>query len=246
MKSSLLLLACSLPGLLAAAPFQNFGFDSPEIPGGIGLAIPGPTFEGAPEVWMVPGWDVPNGVGYNHTQPFRNLSSILDSSYVNNAQPANSAKVPVVGTYSLGIWPHAGIAAPSFFLAQTGDIPSDAQSLRFLYHGNDLHVSVAGSPAPVHFLEDRPSGDPDVPLFHYYAVDVSAYAGQTAPLQFEFRSFGNFPGQDEGQVPGWPDAKMHVIDDISFSPLPAVPEPETWALFGVGVVAVFCVGRRKT
>ena len=194
---------------------------------------------------MVPGWSGPFAVGYNYTEPFEGRNSLLDVSYVNTWQPANPAHAPVVGNFSLGIWPQSGIAAPSFFLAQTGDIPADAQSLRFLYHGNDLHVYLGGSSAPVHFLEDRASGDPDVPLFHYYAVDVSSYAGQTALLQFEFRSFGNYPGR-EGTVPGGVDALMHVIDDISFSPSPAVPEPSTWALFGFGVVALFCVGQRKS
>src|SRR5207344_2131729 len=105
-------------------------------------------------------------------------------------------------------------------------------------------VFVGGVLAPVHFLEGRPSGNPDVPAFNYYAVDVSALAGQTAELRFEFRSFGNYPDQDGPQIPGWPDAKMHVLDDLSFSPLPAVPEPATWALLGVGLSALSWWTRR--
>ena len=188
---------------------------------------------------MVPGWSGPFAVGYNYTKPFEGETSLLDPDYVNTWQPANPAQAPVVGNFSLGIWP--GLP---FFLAQTGDIPADAQSLRFLYHGNDLRVHLGGALATVHFLEDRASGDPDVPLFHYYAVDVSGFAGQTTLLQFEFRSFGNYPGR-EPTVPGWPDAKMHVIDDLSFSPLPAVPEPSTWALLGVGLGALLWRGRRR-
>ncbi len=181
---------------------------------------------------MTPGWVLRQPIGHNYTQPFEGNASILDHDYVNTWQPANPAQAPVVGNFSLGIWP--GLP---FFLAQTGDIPADAQSLRFLYHGNDLRVHLGGALATVHFLEDRASGDPDVPLFHYYAVDVSGFAGQTTLLQFEFRSFGNYPGR-EPTVPGWPDAKMHVIDDLTFSPLPAVPEPATWALLGVGLGAL--------
>jgi len=151
----------------------------------------------------------------------------------------------VVGSFSVGIWPSASGGDFPFFLAQTGDIPAAAQSLRFLYHGDNLQVSVGGTFMPVHFLEDVASGNPDVPVFHYYAVDVSPFAGQTAELRFEFRSFGNFPGQDAPIRPGWPDAKSHVLDDLYFSQLPAVPEPQTWALLGVGLVTLLWRQRRR-
>lgn len=200
---------------------------------------------------MIPGWDVPNGVGYNYTNPFVNYSSLLDHDYANTRQPANPTKVPVVGTYSLGIWPYSvpdsisGVP-PGFTLKQTGDIPADAQSLRFLYAGpGDFKVYVGGSERLVHFTESRPSGDPEIPSLDYFVVDVGLFAGQTAELRFEFFSFGNYPGQDGGQVSGWPDAKFHVLDDLSFSPLPAVPEPQTWALLGTGLAAVSWLTRRK-
>jgi hypothetical protein len=106
-------------------------------------------------------------------------------------------------------------------------------------------VVVGGVAAPVHFLESRPSGNPDIPAFNYDAVDVSSLAGQTAELRFEFRSFGSYPDQDGPWIPGWPDAKMHVLDDVSFSPLPAVPEPSTWALLGVGLRALYGCSRRR-
>jgi hypothetical protein len=251
MKSPLLLLSCSLPGLLGAAPFQNLGFDELNFPDFFPAPIPGPPFDGAPEKWVTPGWNVPNGVGYNYPQRFEGYSSILDASYVNTTQPANPNKLPVVGSFSLGIWPSSSPETftglpPKFVLRQTGDIPAEAQSLRFLYHGNDLTVSVGGASALVHFLEDRPSGNPDVPLFHYFAVDVGLWAGKTAELKFEFRSFGNYPDHDGGSIPGWPDATMHVLDDLSFSPFPAIPEPFSWALFGFGAVALFCMSQRKS
>ena len=196
---------------------------------------------------MVPGWDVPNGVGYNYTQPFWGVSSLLDANYRNTTQPGNPAKVPVVGQFSLGIWPYSGnrFAEDPFVLRQTGDIPAGSQSLRFLYHGDSLKVYVGGAERLVHFAEDRPSGDPELGDLHYFAVDVGLLAGTTAEIRFDFYSFGNYPGMPGGPVNGWPNAKMHVLDDLSFSPLPAVPEPQTWALFGAGLGAVLWFGRRR-
>lgn len=245
MKPSILLLACTLPGLLAAAPFQNLGFDELNFPDFFPAPIPGPPFESAAGAWMVPGWAGPFSVGYNYTKPFEGETSLLD-----NTQPANPNKLPVVGTFSLGIWPSSSPETftglpPKFVLRQTGDIPPDAQSLRFLYHGKDLTVSVGGAPVLVHFLEDRPTGDPALPLFHYFAVDVGLWAGKSAELKFEFRSFGNYPDRDGGSILGWPDATMHVLDDLSFSPRPAVPEPQSLAVLGLGAAAVFYFARRK-
>ena len=96
----------------------------------------------------------------------------------------------------------------------------------------------------MHFTESVASSDPEVGSLDYYGVDVGLFAGKSAELRFEFFSFGNYPGQPGGPVPGWPDAKFHVLDDISFSPLPAVPEPATWALLGFGLGALLWRGRQ--
>lgn len=227
----------------AAAAFINLGFDTPEIPEWFPSQIPGPPFGRGPGEWIRPGWDSypQSGVGYNYTQSFSGLSSLLDTNFRDSHFGANTP-VPVVGNYSLGIWPPNDPIDPgvydAFFLWQTGDIPSDALSLRFLYHGNDLQVFVGGEVRPLYALPDVPTGDPEIPVFHYYAVDVSPYAGQTVELRFQFRS----PGYDDfGEIPrrpGEPNAQSHVLDDLSFSPLPAVPEPSTWALLGLGALSL--------
>ena len=222
-----------------AGEFRNLGFDQPEIPAGTGMQVPGQPSDGAPEEWMAPGWDVPNGVGYNFTQVFGSVSSLLDSTYRNTTQSSNPAKVPVVGAFALGIWPTALGGDFPFVLRQTGEVPADAQSLRFLYTGpGTFKVFVGGAERLVHFNSSQPSPDPEVPPFDYYVVDVGAFSGQMTELRFEFRSFGN-PPIDGPPIPGLPDAKFHVLDDLSFSPLPAVPEPATWALLTVGLAIVF-------
>ena len=56
-------------------------------------------------------------------------------------------------------------------------------------------------------------------------VDVSRFAGQEVDLEFLVASGASIR-----------------FDILGFVP---VPEPSTWALFGVGAAAVFCIGRRK-
>ena len=57
-------------------------------------------------------------------------------------------------------------------------------------------------------------------------VDVSRFSGQEVNLEFLVR-----PGDSLR------------FDILGFVP---VPEPSTWALFGVGAAAILCFGRRKT
>ena len=57
-------------------------------------------------------------------------------------------------------------------------------------------------------------------------VDISAFSGQTVDLGFRV-------------VPGF-SARFDIFGFVQ------VPEPSTWALFGVGAAAIFCIGRRKT
>ncbi len=223
------ILALLLPQLVGAAPFENLGFEDARI-----NDFSGPPPLTSSAATLVPSWKLSQGgVGWNVAMPFQNVASLLDSDFRDTHFGKNS-QAPVVGKFSLGIWAANTPGSSPFSVSQTGDIPGNAQSLRFLYHGSDLKVYAGGSLAPILFLEDRPSSNPDAPLFHYYAVDVSGLAGQTAELRFEFRSHGYDDFGFPPRLPGQPDAMSHVLDDLSFSPLPAVPEPGTWALLGVG------------
>ena len=194
---------------------------------------------------MTPGWATSpqNGSGWNKSQLFAGVSSILDVNFRDTHFGAGTP-APVVGRFSLGVWPIAnpepspGFDYP-FTLKQTGDIPMDAQSLHFLYQGFDLRAYIAGVAKPMNFIGTRPTDNPAALTAPYYAVDVSPFAGKTAELRFEFRSrgFDDFSGAP--RLPNQPNAQSHVLDDLKFSALPAsVPEPGTYALFAIGFAAL--------
>ncbi len=247
----LLMVVATLAGnsALLGAELINLGFDNPEFPPEIPPRIPGPPFESSFGEWVRPGWSSrpQSAVGYNYSQQFSGYASIVDSEFRDQHFGSN-VRVPVVGEFSLMVWPLSrpvtgGVLEP-YRLTQSGQIPSDAESLRFLYQGNDLRVYVGGIERAMHALPEILTGDPEVPLFQYFAIDVSPFAGQTVELKFEFRSFGYDDLGPFPKIPGEPNAQSHVLDDISFSPLPAVPEPSTWALLGLGAAAL-AWGRRK-
>jgi hypothetical protein len=239
---------------VGAASFQNIGFDGARTDL---ISEPPPTT--ASRATLIPGWDLSQGgVGWNYSQSFSGKASILDRDFRETHFGAKAPK-PVVGNFSLGVWPDWSNQQPTV-LRQTGDIPADALSLTFLHagpqgeivpgngfpnQGQALQVLIDGSPAPIVAWKDEPSGNPDVPVFHYFAVNVSAWAGQTKEIRFEFRTFG---WDDSTGVPnsfGLPNASMHVLDDLQFQAFAIVPEPQTWALFGVGAAAIFFSACRK-
>ena len=162
-----------------------------------------------------------------------------------------NAPAPVVGNFALGVWPWPSPSLP-FTLAQTGDIPADAHSLQFLYRYEGispypgLRVFVGGMEEPLNFLGTRPTDNPAAPTAPYFAVDVSPFAGKTAEVRFEFRSYGYDDFSGGPRIPSiLPDARSHVLDDLRFSPALAVPEPGTWALLALGTALLAWHHRRR-
>ncbi len=110
-------------------------------------------------------------------------------------------------------------------LFQTGLVPADTMSLRFYAASsrNTFAVSLNGNPLGVSILQD-------FGIYKEYGVNIPPYAGQIAELRFtqlQGAQFGNL-----------------FLDDIVFSPI-AVPEPGTWALFGLGSALFWCAARRR-
>jgi len=200
-------------------PFQNLGFDeattnnvsfNPQIPGtGIG-----------PIAELLPGGDLFSGtlqfggLGYNQITAGLNYASVYDT----NSQYVH---YPVEGRYSLGIVPgfdfNSG-ALIRYTLSQTGEVPLDATSIRFVNYGSRFEVRVNGSSVPLVYYS---MGQSSPVVFG----DISAYSGQEVELQFTTVFAGRY--------------LINVIDSVSFT----IPEPTTWLLFGLGGLGL--LARRK-
>ena len=206
-----------------SSDFVNLGFDDGDTS----------RFYGQPTsaVFLVPGWDVSNAgvVGYNLPMDFYNECSILDKPRF------GLPPFPLVGKFALGIFcsdsANPGHMPAPFVLGQKGFVPLDSEVMRFLYFGVDVRVFMNDQQLSVFLDSNRPSTDPLVPTYPYFASDVRSFAGQAVDLRFEFRL------SPRGET------KMQVIDDITFG---VVPEPSTLALLAVGAGGSWWLSRRHS
>ena len=186
--------------------FQNLDFESASF-----VPIPGDPYrvEFGP---ALPGWTgyingqkqtaiIPNGIPLGSTPiPFITVTTQPSLGYVLEG----SHTLAYSGGFdSFGNWVLVS-------LAQTGQVPSDAQSLRFLALGYPA-VLLDG-----HYLPPVALGSGPSPTT-LYGVDISTFAGQAVELRF---SIG--PGID-------------YLDGIQFSNQP-IPEPSTVGLFALGAL----------
>ena len=134
------------------------------------------------------------------------------------------------GNYTAILQTHTISLQAQVSLFQTGLVPSDARSLRFLgttpaglFQGT-LSVSLGGVPLSLIVLQDFVTNA-------LYAVDITSFAAQNAELRFT-----------DTVGPG--GSSDFFLDAITFSPI-AVPEPGTWALLGLGSTFFWCAARRR-
>jgi hypothetical protein len=206
--------------------FANLSFEDIRLP-------PRPTVDMS---WQdaIPGWYANGGeglqhLGYDATTRQWNSCFVFDRAVRGYAGIADA---PIVGQYALAVVapplindPYMGLNGRPFHVDQFGTIPSNARSLEFVYRGDGLNVSIGESLTPVFDLGVRSSGDPGSPWHHYYGVDVTAYAGQSCWLRFDFFTNLNYP-LDSPQ-------RYQVLDGLRFSP-EAIPEAKVWLLLLVG------------
>jgi len=213
-KTTLFAIVASSLGLFPAGgqPFQNLGFESATI-----VPIDDWSVQWNP---AMPGWTGSVRGGNQVSSLFHRdtcLSSctgifIIDQPTI-RAMGGHLIR-PLAGQYSVMLEAGLGFAhAPPYdaSIAQTGVIPLDAQSLRFvgLFGGTAPPVvSLGGQALSLHTFAG--------PGFTLYAADVSAFAGQTAELRFTVTT--DHASAQQGRGSAW------LLDAISFSAVP-VPEP---------------------
>jgi hypothetical protein len=216
---SVLALSCTneFRNALAQGTFQNLGFEAVRNV---------PLFDPQAHPWYMPaadalpGWACYVGSEQIHSVLYNNFT--LDAAALGVAS-STAAFVPnalPVGVYSLSL--QAGIATSGVYssasIAQVGQIPSDAKSIRFRGYeqvtgGIGFSVTFGGNPIP---LTTIMTGD-DVKL---YGGDISRFAGESGELRITSISHFSY------------------LDGLVFSPV-AVPEPPTSALLLGGLTLLF-------
>lgn len=213
-----LLLAC-VAGSCASQSLTNLGFE-------LGVVEPNdPMFGWLDWSVAVPGWSHTPGddtgivyYGYSHigvTQWFM-LVDANNPSY--RPLSGRYSMALMSGFYDMGMteWVNAAIS-------QRGLIPSYARSIRFMATGN-VGITVNGSHRNV------VSVGPNT-----YAADVSGFAGSVCDLAFV----------DRNTSFEWWTNGPSMVDSISFSTTPVIPEPSSLIALGGGLISLLGLARRR-
>jgi len=188
--------------------FVNLDFESPVTP----LNPNDPT--GVPIANALPGW-----VGYVGTGQVNRVfyNTIAIASAAISLQGPESSMTPIDGNYSVFLQAASPSAPPPGVagIAQSGEVPANAQSLVFFASLTSLQVTFNGQSVPFMSLGNGPN-------YTIYGGDISAFAGQTGELRFTCLQLGSGAG-----------SAFAYLDFISFSPVP-IPEPNAFGLFAMG------------
>jgi hypothetical protein len=205
---------------LRAAPFVNLDFEQATVPPG----TPSPGFIPAPVAF--PGWtpriaEVPQTiVGYNNPGIGEAAVTLYD-------RPLGPGGLRVLqGSYSAALATDFAFGSRAS-LEQTGDIPIEAKSLRFLlnYTAHFMEgiptVSIDGLDLPLVQLSPAQGFNPIL-----FGADVTAYVGSIATLRF---SSGTTSSN-----------RLVAFDAVTFSEIP-IPEPSVALTLGIALsIAGMC------
>jgi hypothetical protein len=219
------LAALSITLTVGAAPFQNLDFESGTFvpyPGGLPVQM---YFDQA-----FPGWRGYIG-GAREPTAFSNAICIAACPQFVLLDEFSRPQ-PIEG--SLTAFLHGGLRQGEpvgVSMAQTGLVPSDAQSLSFSaqFYGGPFEVALSGQPLSLVPLLATPD-------YIVFGADITAWAGQEAELRFT--AFA-------GENPALTGGGRLFLDSVEFSTTP-IPEPSTLALFAVAGVLGWAHWRRKT
>jgi hypothetical protein len=195
--------------------FVNLDFELAQVPdtppGGTGGVVSGSD--------ALPGWSaLPGQFG----EVYHNTTTIGSPSITLFGPNWNSSDI-FQGRYTVRL--ATAFSNTGSAIGQTGQIPSDARSMRFYAQVFNMNVSFAGSLMPFYEIGSGPN-------YGIYGVDVSGLAGVTGELRFTAVPLagGGFGGVR--------------LDNIFFSPEP-IPEPSVFGSFTLGVLIFSSRLRRK-
>ena len=210
-KKSLFLIG-TLAGFVAGSvcgqgTFQNLDFENGTfvpIQGNSYFVEPGPA---------LPGWT--SYIGTNLAQyalhNTLSLTPIADIAIFGPDLPPGEFHGHYYIVLQAGDDPFGGPGRVNSGIAQTGMIPSDAQSMRLYLAFGALSFSFAGQPIPLTNL--GPGGGASI-NYNIYGADVSPFAGQTGALRLQ---------------------GVGYLDFIQFSTQP-IPEPRVFGMFALGAL----------
>jgi len=215
------LLFCSTIGLLQCqgqGSFRNLDFESANVFGGSGSVSAGDAFPG----WQVYWGEQLGHVAVHNTSTAGSVAALIFG-------PSYNGCCIIEGNLTAGLQPGIlGSQSVDASLAQVGQVPSSSLSLQFkVVPGSEdnLVVRLAGENLGLVRLQTTTN-------YSLYGANISKFAGQSVELRFTALLT--------------PQIGFNPVffDSIRFSSNP-VPEPDAWALFGLGSALLCCAARRR-